>query len=297
MQPLLSVGLAVYNGERYIHEAINSILSQSFTDFELIISDNASTDNTRIICLDYASKDKRIRYRRNDRNIGGANNENLTFHLSQGKYFRWAAHDDICLPTLFEKCVHVLETDQDVILAHSIFNEIDNNGKYIRTVNRNKATSNRSSSRFRELIGWDHNCEELYGIIRSDVLRKTKLQLNYTDSDRTLLCELALYGKFFQIPEQLFYRRIHSEMSTVVYSDWRKRMEWFDISNKERAVFPHWQQFFHYLEIISKVPMPLCEKTSCYLHMVDWLIRKQHARYMMKDLYLATIKTITNHKK
>src|SRR5262245_40295511 len=125
--PLVSIGLAVYNGEEYLSDAISSILAQSFTDFELIISDNASTDRTEEICKTYADMDSRIRYSRNETNIGGVNNENLTFRLSKGKYFRLAAHDDVCDPKLIEKCVEVLERDQDVILCQTAIVNIDEN--------------------------------------------------------------------------------------------------------------------------------------------------------------------------
>ena len=127
--PKVSIGLAVYNGENYLEQAINSILSQTFRDFELIISDNASTDRTKEICLKYAKQDPRICYHRNAVNIGGANNENLTFKMARGEYFRWAAHDDYCAPTLIEKCLEQLEKDPTVVLCHSKVIAIDGCGE------------------------------------------------------------------------------------------------------------------------------------------------------------------------
>src|SRR5262245_52473779 len=96
--PTVSIGLAVYNGGQYLAQAIESILGQSYADFELIISDNASTDETETICRSYVARDERIRYSRNATNIGGARNENLTTTLARGRYFRWAAHDDYLEP-------------------------------------------------------------------------------------------------------------------------------------------------------------------------------------------------------
>jgi glycosyltransferase involved in cell wall biosynthesis len=107
--PKVSIGLAVYNGEAYLKEAVDSILTKRFTDFELIISDNASTDRTEKLCRAYAAQDERVRYHRNPTNIGGANNENQTCANGSGQYFRWAAHDDVCAPTLLEKCVAALD--------------------------------------------------------------------------------------------------------------------------------------------------------------------------------------------
>src|SRR4051812_44240337 len=93
--PLVSIGLPVYNGEKYIAEAIESLLSQDYTNIEIIISDNASTDNTPQICQQYQHKNPRIRYFRNDTNIGASNNFNRTFELSKGEFFMWAAYDDL----------------------------------------------------------------------------------------------------------------------------------------------------------------------------------------------------------
>ncbi|MBD2214537.1 glycosyltransferase family 2 protein [Nostoc linckia FACHB-104] len=94
----LSIGLPVYNGKKFIRESIDCILNQTFQDFELIISDNASTDNTEKICREYAAKDNRIRYYRNAKNIGCARNFHRAFELSTGEYFKWVAYDDLHAP-------------------------------------------------------------------------------------------------------------------------------------------------------------------------------------------------------
>lgn len=284
--PLVSVGLAVYNGEKYLRQAIDSILAQTFTDFELIISDNASIDRTAEICQEYAAQDPRIRYSRNAENIGGANNENLTFRLSHGKYFRLAAHDDVCAPLLLEKCVRALEADPSIVLCHTIVVDIDEMGNPLRTVNTNRATSPKPHERLREMATLYHGCEETYGLIRADVMRKTALEMNYTDSDRSFLSELCLYGKFQIVPEPLFFRRTHAEMSTRVYPDWYQRMEWFDPKNKYKITFPNWQQFFHYLRMIARAPLPFDERVKCYQYMLYWLTREYHGRWLVKDLLL-----------
>src|SRR5262245_45018612 len=101
--PRVSIGLPIFNGEKYVAQAFDSILAQTYADFELIISDNASTDQTEAICQAYANRDRRIRYYRNNRNLGAAANYNRVFDLSTGVYFKWAAHDDIVLPTFVTK--------------------------------------------------------------------------------------------------------------------------------------------------------------------------------------------------
>ncbi len=132
LTPRVSVGLAVYNGENYLREAIDSILAQTFTDFELILSDNASTDKTQEICLEYAAKDKRIRYYRNDQNIGGIRNQIRTVELSRGEYYKLAAHDDVCAPDFLEKCVEVLDRDPSVVLCYPKTKIIDENGNFLK---------------------------------------------------------------------------------------------------------------------------------------------------------------------
>src|ERR1700736_6211403 len=105
----LSVGLPVYNGENFLNVAVDSVLGQDFEDFELIISDNASQDGTAALCKEYAARDKRVRYYRSDVNNGGAWNYNRVFELAEGQYFKWQAHDDVCLPGFFRRCVEVFD--------------------------------------------------------------------------------------------------------------------------------------------------------------------------------------------
>ena len=114
--PSVSLILPVFNGENYIGEAIESVLAQTYTDFELLISDNASTDKTEVICKKYVKKDSRIQYYRNNINIGAASNFNILFNKCRGEYFQWIAHDDMFEPQFLEKCVDVLDNRPDTVL-------------------------------------------------------------------------------------------------------------------------------------------------------------------------------------
>ena len=148
--PTISIGLPVWNGARYLADAIESILSQTFTDFELIISDNASTDDTAQIAQNFAERDRRIRYHRNEENIGGARNENLTFELSRGRYFRLSAYDDLVEPTLLERCVETLEQDPDAVLCFPETLVIDERGEVTHAEANTRGTASSPSQRFRE---------------------------------------------------------------------------------------------------------------------------------------------------
>ena len=286
--PRVSIGLPVHNGEKYLEQAINSIRAQTYSSFELIVSDNASTDRTEDICRSHALRDSRIRYSRNSTNIGGANNANLTVQLARGEYFRWASHDDVLAPTLIERLVSVLDNHPEVVLAYSRVIDIDEEGRYLREVDGSPGVFGGPAERFRGLAGWGHLCEPIYGLIRSRVLRETGLHGNYTDADRTLLCRLCLHGRFQQVPEALFLRRYHSEMSTRVYPEWRSRMAWFYPELGNRAYLPHWRQFGDYLRAIHQSPVSWAEKFKCYWFITGrWLILEPHGRRMIKDLVVA----------
>ena len=131
-KPCVSIGLPVYNGEKFLKETLDSILAQTFEDFELIISDNASTDRTEEICKEYAAKDRRIRYYRNKENLGAGWNNNRVFELCTGEYFKWNAHDDVCAPEFLERCIKVLVQDPTVVLCYPKVTVIDEQGKFVR---------------------------------------------------------------------------------------------------------------------------------------------------------------------
>jgi glycosyltransferase involved in cell wall biosynthesis len=284
-RPRVSIGLPVFNGDEFLEKALDSIVAQTFSDFELIISDNASTDRTREICEAYAAKDHRIRYFRQKVNIGGGRNYNYVFEASVSEYFKWHAHDDFIAPQFLAECVKVLDANPFVVLCYSKFVDIDDQGNPLAHVSRNKAQSSKAYDRFFSLMSLDYGCEEVFGIIRTSILRKTKLIRNYTDSDRTLLCELALYGQFYEIPEVLFYHRMHRGSSVEVYPDWRARMEWFDPSFHGRIVFPHWAQCADYFKTIRRVPLGFRERTHCYFKMGCWLW--YYGKGLAKDLLVA----------
>ena len=117
-KPRVSIGLPVYNGDNYLKEAIESLLFQTFEDFELLISDNASTDQTGNICRRFAEQDQRIKYVRNVENLGLTRNFNQVFTLSVGEYFKWADHDEVFLAAFLLRCVELL--DQLLCYARTI---------------------------------------------------------------------------------------------------------------------------------------------------------------------------------
>lgn len=283
----VSIGMPVFNGMRYIEQALQSILTQTFDDFELIISDNASTDLTPDICRSYAARDQRIHYRRNKVNIGLSRNQNLVAELSSGKYFMWAHHDDVRAPQCIERCVEILEKNPSIVLCYTSTRDIDETGQPLpRTDPSLNLHSVRARDRFRDIIRMDHICEPDFGLVRASILKKTGLHGHYADSDRVFLAELALYGPFHKIPEYLFFRRAHALQSTAQHPDRQGRTIWYDPTKLGKIVFPHFRQFREYLRVTGRVPLPLTEKIGCYASMMKWVLTNR--RRLSGDLTVAT---------
>lgn len=287
--PLLSIGMPIYDGERYLHDALDSLIAQTFTDFELIISDNASTDKTQDICKAYQNKDRRIRYYRNDENRGAAWNYNRVFDLASGVYFKWAAHDDMVAPEFLEKCVQILSQEPDVVLAYpgSLLCEEDGRlkGTYFDGLDlRDKAPH----IRFRKFLARPGLCHAVFGVMRSDVLRATSLIGHYPRSDRNLLGELSLAGQIYEIPEKLFYRRVHPHTSTEENITEYQLAVWFDPTKKGKRVFPRWRRLSEYLQAIFRARINLLEKVLCLLELARFLFVPTRIQGLFDDLKILT---------
>jgi glycosyltransferase involved in cell wall biosynthesis len=292
-QPRVSIGMPVYNGENYIQQALDAILVQTYPDFEVIISDNASTDRTQEICRTYAAKDKRIRYYRQDRNCGPAWNFNLVFELSRGEYFKWAAHDDLLAPDFLEKCVEVLDRDPNVVLCNAKANVIDEcDGRYRGKYDINLNTeSPEAHKRFYGLIYGDpklgeHRCYEVFGLIRADSLRKTPLIGKYAHADGVLLVYLAFLGRFHEIPEYLFFPRVHAKQSMeIARTNYHLYTGWFDPKKEGKVSLPRWRILREYFFTIWQAPISKYQKTICYLHLMNWVRHKRHR--LKQDVIIA----------
>ncbi len=288
----VSIGLPVFNAQKYLSQALDSILAQTFTDFELIISDNASTDRTAEICRAYAAKDARIRYFRNERNLGAAPNFNRVFYLATGEYFKWAPYDDRIAPEFLQKCVDVLDQHPDVVLCYSKARMIGADNQYIDAYDPGPDTrSPKQRERFRNLILYPEYAIQQMGLIRADVLRRTGLMRSFPSSDDVFLAEISLLGNFYEIPERLYDYRHHSEQSTQ--GPQRSRAAWFDASLRGKVVLAHWMYFGASLQVIRKSPLSKAERIFCYLSMGRWLFMPPHYRAMTKDLLIAAVQLVS----
>jgi len=256
----VSIGLPVYNGERYIAETLDSLLAQTFEDFELIICDNASTDRTEQICRSYLDRDKRIRYFRNATNIGAAKNYNRAFQLSVGKYFRWASCDDLSAPESLARCVKVLDGEPSVVLAYPKTKFIDEQSHVVSEYEDHlHLQSPKASERFLQLCKNLGRVNAIYGLLRADILRRTGLVRNFIGGDIPLMAELTLYGRFWEIPEFLFYRRFHDRASSS-YKDMTQLQEFYDPKTKGRVLFRDWQHLGAHFFSVVRSPLDISEK-------------------------------------
>ena len=306
-KPRISIGLPVYNGEQFIRKALDSILAQTFEDFEIIISDNHSTDRTQEICQSYLARDKRIRYYRNSENLGAAPNYNRVFELSTGEYFKWVAADDIWASDYLEQCIKVLDSDPSIVLCHSKTVLIDENGqkltfdtkrdcfvnKYGQTFRKPEHPQNLDSfkahERYREILFGIRWCFQIFGVIRADILKKSLLIEPYYGSDKVLLAELSLMGRFAEISEPFFFRRCHSGQSRALASktgSWIAKQSTFpQLFGFGKFIFPRLLCLGGYKRVIFRTPLSWRERSLCLLTLIFWLCKQDNWGRFGSEVY------------
>ena len=225
--PLVSVGIPVFNSEKFLYKRLDSVLSQTLTDFELIISDNASTDNTQKICEEYAKKDNRIRYIRQSENRGPVWNFNFVLNQARSKFFVWASADDFWEPTFLEKNIGILESSRNVVGSISdvkLFGKITKNLKPV-VVDDSGLPSRYQyvypiygtyEKKVKTLLsfGWAMNS---YSVFRTKELRKSIIQNSFASLDFAILLNLLKYGELYVIDEFLLNRFTGGITSTESY--------------------------------------------------------------------------------
>lgn len=267
INPRVSIGMPVFNGERYLEDTLNSVLNQTYTDFVIYITDNASTDGTEEICKKYAAKDSRIVYKRYSVNVGAAKNYERCFKPANSEYFRWQNADDPIEPRLIEKCIKVLDRYPDVVLAYGKTNIIDGESKFVKEYDDNlELLQDHPSRRFIKCLEKIRFQNLMYGLIRREQLSKTARMKAYVSADINLIAELTLYGKFFEIKEHLFNCRRHEECSSWNMKDKEKLRNFWD-PTKKKLLLQTWRNFFEYYKAVFRSPIELSQKSaiSCYL--------------------------------
>jgi glycosyltransferase involved in cell wall biosynthesis len=232
--PAVSIGLPVYNGEEYIRVAIDSVLSQTFDDFELIISDNASSDATEAICQDCARSDPRVRYMRQSENLGALRNFKLVANEASGTYFTWLAHDDRLKPDYLDVMIKYLRRHPQVVVVLSDFSVTDHDDKVIGQV---------VVHQIREDIDWnqrlfyffEHPISDvlyaIYGVMRTktckNVLSKSPNSKNAIEVELPILCRFAVVGEIVSLPMILREYRIHATSYSNTAAVRAQKESWF----------------------------------------------------------------------
>lgn len=229
--PRLSIGIPVFNGQEFLPQLLDSLLSQTFRDFEILICDNASSDRTRDICGEYEQRDSRLRYFRNSRNLGAVANFNRVFEHSTAPLFKWAAHDDLYQEAYLSTCVSLLDANPDIVLTHTGTAFIDENSEilpferetesFVDPKNGKRYWADVPSigdtpvaiNRFWQVLTRARWGTHMFGVVRREVLQQTSLLPNFAGSDRAMLAELALLGRFRSASDPLFLKRLHPNVS------------------------------------------------------------------------------------
>jgi len=300
--PLVSIGLPVFNGERFVGAAIQSVLAQSFADLELIVCDNASTDSTEAICREIAARDSRVRYFRNEQNLGAAPNFNKTVALARGEFFKWIAADAEIKPQFISACLEALRAHPDAVLACTKYLVVKPDGSMIvpaEHLNRLALMQETPSKRLQNVLPL--GVLPIWGLMRLDVLRKTKMIRSIVSGDTCLILDLAIKGKFVQVPEFHSIIKRHQESYTDRLLSSRYRVEgareakWFDARNKRRPVAPRWQALAEALRTALGEQLPIREKAAActsIIASVGWgwrrrLVKEVAVLLGLGDVFLA----------
>lgn len=287
-RPAISIGMPVYNAEDLLPETLDSVLSQTFEDLEVVISDNASTDSTPDICRAYAERDQRVRYERNKSNIGIPPNFNRVFRLSRAPFFKWQAHDDLLHPDFLKRCTGVLNEDPTTVLVGARVGLIEQDGSPVRfdtdrgmfitsygeqsrpgTAPDTLASPQRLE-RFRSVVfdvAGPLHAELIFGLFRSRALARTPLMEGYIGAEKVLMARLSLIGRFREVPEELFLRRLHPRHASAMGGGtWKGQIQIARTLSPDRRLilFPLARQVRGYVQAVNEANISSGEKVHCW---------------------------------
>ena len=288
--PRVSVGVPVYNGERFLEVALASLAAQTLREVEIIVLDNASTDGTAEIATAYARRDGRFRYQRHATNIGAVPNYNALVGLARAPLFKWHAADDRLEAIFLERCVAVLDEDPGLVLATSrleLFDESgrplapDHEGRYLVTPDGERVPDRPSighlvegpsaAGRFRNVLHSMFGIQistYTYGVIRTEVLRRTNLEGAYPGGDKVLLAELALHGPFREIPDVLWNCRIHpNHLGALPPAELEHRLR--RPGRRPRVGTMRLDQLRGYAGAIRRAPIDTRERLRCLRALIE----------------------------
>jgi glycosyltransferase involved in cell wall biosynthesis len=271
--PVVTIGLPVYNSERYLKQSLDSLLAQTYSDFALIISDNASTDGTSLICQQYAAADSRVQCFRNEMNIGNPRNFNRVFELTATPYLKWSTADDYWEPTFLERALEVMERDPATALCYPKTYIVDAEGHNPTPYEDNlHLVQGDPADRFLSLLGRIKLAHQHLGLIRMSCLRRTHLLGAHVASDLNLLAELTLYGTFYELPERLFFRRFHKTSGSWKRADAKHQAKHYHGAGSRGGGMTRWRGHLGFFSAVRTSPLPLRSRARIYRRLLKRMV-------------------------
>ncbi len=267
----VSIGMPVYNASAYLRTALDGVLSQTFKHFELVLADNASTDDSASICEEYAGRDPRIRFYRNPVNIGANGNFTYTLKLARYNYFMWTSSNDYIAPTYIEKAVAMLDARPDVVLCVArpryFADDID---KFQEVEDPMDIGMNSPIERFRTLLQRVTINNAMHGLIRTEALRATMPLESYSSSDNVMIAQLSLAGKFVQLPEPLFYRRFEQAAATELMTPEELR-HFYAPGRRSPMRFQVWKLHAGFWSLLSRARLSLGDRFELAVYLAKMM--------------------------
>ena len=281
--PRVTIGVPIYNGENFLRQALDTVAAQTFTDFEVLLCDNASTDGTASICREYVERDSRFRYFPSETNRGASWNYNRALDMSQSPYLTWIAHDDRWRPTWLEKCVEAMESDPEVSLVYprSVFIDEQNQELWhfdARLHLRDPDPVKRFTQFVRRYAEPDF-CNPAFGLFRVSTLRHIPAVAPYPGSDMIMLSEMALNGQVHEVPDVLFERRDHPKRSMRACATTSEVADWFLPGSGQKTKHRIRVWAYKFAEGIWRSNHPLDVKLRCYAALMIYYVAPQLPRY------------------
>lgn len=289
--PRVSIGIPVYNCEAYLEQTLAAVLAQTFEDFELVLSDNASTDRTAEICRDYAARDRRIRLTTHAVNRGAQFNFRFVFQSARAPYFRWCAGDDWFAPESLATCIAVLDAHPEVVLCYPKTVLVDGTGQFLREYDDGLDLRDVDPVvRYRQVVERIVYVNVIYGLMRSEAIRRTGLISHFPGADQLFVAELALQGQFHAIDRPLFFRRMHEAASSSMHGDPARLQAYLDPSRAGRPVPLLWHALFERLRAPMRAPIGLLDR----MRLATFIVR---AALMRREEYAAQLPALLARRK
>ena len=291
MKPLVSIGLPVFNGEKLIAEAVTSLLAQEMPDFELIISDNASTDNTLKICEELQKKDNRILIYRNEKNVGSVRNFDFVAKMATGKYFMWASHDDLWSSEYIKKCLIPLESNKNIVMVYTHNSCIQPDGvKIIEKTDISTVGMTSAAERVKKLHRNAGRRTAYYGLSRTEAVQSTLPGSRTLSHDHVFLSQMAVLGQFACVPEPLFTYRMQSHLSKSSEQIRGFYQQMIAPDTRWAGKFQTlWPVGLGICARITKNKIPLKDKLSIYWSTLGWTLHHSYADPEKNKIYAALL--------